>query len=80
MKPRKTHMDVLKANRRGSRDAEIENSTGWTNVLKVHPNNKRYKRNQKHKGSGNTDLFLCPEFSRGPTGKVEKFFRNKILI
>jgi len=61
MKPRKTHMDIIKANRRGSRDAELEDSTGWKGVLKVHETKKRYKRNQKHKGSGNTDLFLYPE-------------------
>lgn len=52
-------MDVIKANRKGSREAELENSSGWKSVLQIHQSKKRYKRNQKHKGSGNTDLFLC---------------------
>ena len=60
MKPNKKYMDVIKANRRGSREAEIEDSTGWKGVLRVHETKKRYKRNPKHKGSGNNpDLFLC---------------------
>lgn len=53
-------MDYIKANRRGSREAELQDRGGWKSVLRVHETKKRYKRNQKHKGSGkNPDLFLC---------------------
>jgi len=42
--------DYIKGNRIGSREAELENSTGWTAVRKVH----RSKRKDKHqKKSGN---------------------------
>ena len=41
--------DILKANRRGSRDAELENSTGWKSVRKVHTSKKSYNRKPKHK-------------------------------
>jgi len=69
-------MDILKANRRGSREAEIEDSTGWKGVLRVHETKRRYKRNAKHKGSGkNPDLFLCPEVPLGQLG-ARKFFRK----
>lgn len=41
--------DYIKANRKGSRDAEIENSTGFNSVHKVHKNKKAYSRKLKHK-------------------------------
>ena len=42
-------VDYIKANRKGSRDAELENSTGWNSTHKVHPSKKTYTRKQKHK-------------------------------
>jgi hypothetical protein len=42
-------IDYIKANRRGSRDAELEYSTGWSAIKKVHKSKKTYKRNPKHK-------------------------------
>jgi len=41
--------DYLKANRKGSRDAELDNSTGWKSKHKVHNSKKTYTRKQKHK-------------------------------
>ncbi len=41
--------DYIKANRKGSRDAELEFSTGWSSKHKVHRSKKLYKRNRKHK-------------------------------
>lgn len=40
--------DVIKANRRGSREAEQENSTGFQSVTKAHRNKKKYNR-KEHK-------------------------------
>lgn len=34
----------IKANRKGSRDAELENSTGWVAKHKVHTSKKTYSR------------------------------------
>lgn len=42
-------IDYIKANRRGSRDAELENATGFTSTHKVHRNKKAYSRKDKHK-------------------------------
>ena len=39
-----TREDYIKANRRGSREAEQENSTGFKSVNKPHRNKKRYNR------------------------------------
>ena len=41
--------DYIKANRKGSRDAELEDSTGWTGKHKIHPSKKAYTRKHKHK-------------------------------
>jgi hypothetical protein len=43
-----TFDDYIKANRRGSREAELEDSTGWKSVHKTHSTPKDYKRNNKH--------------------------------
>lgn len=42
----------LKANRKGSRDAELENQSGWAGKSKVHKSKKEYSRKPKH---GNWD-------------------------
>ena len=44
-----TQEDYIKANRKGSRDAEIENSTGFNGTHKVHKSKKNYTRKEKHK-------------------------------
>jgi len=37
----------VKASRRGSREAELENSTGWKAVVKVHKSKKTYDRKKR---------------------------------
>jgi len=49
MKDSKVNIDYLKAIRRGSRDAEIENSTGWYAKNKKHKTLKDYSRKGKNK-------------------------------
>ena len=41
--------DYIKANRKGSRDAEIEDSTGFKSVHKIHKSAKTYSRKIKHR-------------------------------
>ena len=41
--------DYIKANRKGSRDAELENSTGFTGTHKIHKSVKNYSRKLKSK-------------------------------
>ena len=41
--------DWLKANRKGSREAELENKTGWTAKTKKHKTLKDYSRKGKNK-------------------------------
>ena len=41
--------DYIKANRKGSRDAELEDSTGFKGTHKVHKSVKNYSRKTKHK-------------------------------
>ena len=52
-------LDVIKANRKGSRDAGLENTSGWTAVRKVHNSKANYTRKNKHKKSGNSDFFYA---------------------
>ena len=44
-----TKLDYIKANRKGSRDAELENAHGWTSKHKIHLSIKNYSRKTKHK-------------------------------
>ncbi len=44
-----TTSDYVKANKIGSRLAELENQSGWSAKLKVHKNAKAYSRKDKHK-------------------------------
>ena len=46
-----TQSDYIKANRKGSRQAELENSTGFTSMHKVHKSIKNYSRKIKHRNS-----------------------------
>lgn len=41
--------DYVKANRKGSREAELENRTGLVQIHKIHPSKKTYNR-KKYKG------------------------------
>jgi hypothetical protein len=41
--------DYIKANRRGSREAELSFEHGWKARLKVHKSDKNYSRKTKHK-------------------------------
>jgi hypothetical protein len=41
--------DYIKANRIGSRQAEMENQSGWSAKHKVHKNAKAYNRKDKHR-------------------------------
>lgn len=38
----------VKASRKGSRDAELENQTGWVAKNKVHKSKTQYRRKPKH--------------------------------
>ena len=40
---------IIKANKKASRECELENSTGWKAKHKVHKTVKDYKRSPKHK-------------------------------
>jgi len=42
-------MDYIKANRRGAREAQLENQTGWVGSHKVHKSEKNYTRKLKHR-------------------------------
>ena len=42
----------IKASKKGSRDAEIEDATGFTSSHKVHKSKKSYSRKPKHRNGG----------------------------
>jgi len=46
--------DLHKADKRGSREASLEDSTGWVSTHKVHKGkkDKEEHRKRKHKGQG----------------------------
>ena len=41
-------LDYIKANRKGSREAELEVSIGWAAKTKVHKNKKKYDRKNRN--------------------------------
>jgi len=46
-------IDIRKAERRGSREAAMENATGWVRTCNgIHKNPKVYNRKVKHKNNG----------------------------
>jgi hypothetical protein len=53
-----TKNDYLKAIRKGSRDAEIENSSGWKCTHKIHKSANFYNRKNKHKKTIRDDGFF----------------------
>jgi len=54
----KTYDSYIKANRKGSRDAELMNSTGWASTHKVHKSKETYNRKRKYKEDITDDIFL----------------------
>lgn len=55
-----TENDYIKANRKGSRDAELMNRTGWISIHKVHKTKKDYNRkNNKIIGNDDFVVFIC---------------------
>ena len=46
-------IDYIKANRKGSREAQLESENGWVSIKKVHKSKKNYTRKQKHKSNEN---------------------------
>lgn len=46
-----TFEDIMKANKKASREMNLENSTGWNSVRKIHKSVKDYTRKPKHKKS-----------------------------
>lgn len=44
-----TREHLMKANKKASREMNLENSTGWVAVHKSHKSDKDYNRNPKHK-------------------------------
>jgi len=58
MKNKNFNLDYVKANRKGSRDAEIETSSGFISKHKVHKSKKSYTRKYKHKAKSN-DFAFC---------------------
>ena len=57
MKPKDKHKDYIKASRKGSRDAELENSSGWKAIRKIHRSKRTYNRKDK---SGDIPDFFMP--------------------
>jgi len=49
--------DWLKANRKGSRGAELENQTGWASSKKKHKTLKDYSRKGKNKFRAEEEVY-----------------------
>jgi hypothetical protein len=49
MKKDKKFLDYVKANRKGSREAEIEDETGFKSTHKIHKSSKAYNRKRDNK-------------------------------
>ncbi|GHT67410.1 hypothetical protein AGMMS50239_30530 [Bacteroidia bacterium] len=56
MKKKGKVSDYVKANRKGSREAEFEVSAGWTSKTKVHKSKKQYDRKGQN-WKNDSDLF-----------------------
>jgi len=57
MKPKNLNLDYVKANRKGSRLAELETTTGFVSKHKIHKSKKTYTRKIKHKAKSNDFAF-----------------------
>ena len=79
-------MDYIKGNRIGSREAELENSSGWHAVRKVHRSKRSYKRKDKHQnksGTNNPDFFCHknrPSVPAGPDLPTQSFLAIRFVI
>lgn len=51
MERKNKDLDYIKANRKGSREAELEDEEGWTQKHKVHKSKKNYSRKIKHRNN-----------------------------
>ena len=51
-------MDYVKANRKGSREAELEHSNGFVSHHKIHKSKKNYTRKIKHKAKSEDFAFF----------------------
>jgi len=49
MKKFNKFLDYIKANRKGSREAEIENESGFKSIHKIHKSSKIYNRKRDNK-------------------------------
>jgi hypothetical protein len=58
MKTKGDVSDYVKANRKGSREAELEWSAGWASKTKVHKSKKQYDRKGQNWKS-DSGLFHC---------------------
>lgn len=60
MKKKGKVADYVKASRKGSREAELTVSVGWTSKTKVHKSKKSYNRkDQSWKSEPDLFLFKC---------------------
>lgn len=44
-------LDIIKANRKGSREAELDFNKGWSQIKQVYRSKKIYTRKEKHKNN-----------------------------
>jgi len=49
-------MDYIRANRKGSREAELMDENGWKSRNKIHRSQKPYSRKSKHNGKRNWEV------------------------
>lgn len=49
-------IDYIKANRKGSRDAELDVEFGWTQKHKIHKSKKNYNRKIKHRNNEKMEI------------------------
>ena len=59
--------DYIKANRKGSRNAELENQTGWCGSHKIHSTPKNYSRKIKHKKCNIINQFSYNYYNQNTT-------------
>ncbi|MDR1897380.1 MAG: hypothetical protein LBR10_11380 [Prevotellaceae bacterium] len=62
MKKKGKVSDYVKANRKGSREAELEISAGWTSKTKIHKSRKQYNRKGQN-WKNDSDLFPLKKFN-----------------
>ncbi|MDR1886662.1 MAG: hypothetical protein LBQ70_01990 [Prevotellaceae bacterium] len=70
MKKKGKVSDYVKANRKGSREAELEISAGWTSKTKIHKSRKQYNRKGQN-WKNDSDLFPLKNHPT-PTGRSNR--------